>query len=210
MRISREQSATAAQLALTASFLVASYFLVFDAADYLRDVSAAVYGRFWPVRDWMFLHIAAGALALLAGGVQMYLGLRRRTSTAHRWVGRIYVGAVLASCIASLVVLRHGSVFGPAWVALLAALSACALIFTACGWSAAKRREWPRHTAWMIRSYMAMMVFAWFRLAWELPLLRDTPPSARAATVLALTMLITFAGTELVLWLRPFHRTTGV
>jgi len=202
MRTSHESGTTTAQIALGASFLVAGYFLVFDAGEYLRSFTAAVYGRFWPVRNWMFVHIAAGALALTTGTLQFCLAFLRRTSAWHRWAGRVYVSAVLISCLASLAVLRNGSVIGATWVVLLVFLSASALLFTALGWVAARRRQWHRHAAYMLRSYMAMMVFAWFRLTMELPVLRDVPLGTRATTLLALTMLITFSGTELFLRLR--------
>jgi hypothetical protein len=201
MRSSREPS-TAAQLALAASFLVGGYFLAVDAGEYLRNVTAAVYGRFWPVRNLMFLHIAAGALALVAGASQFGLVILRRTSTAHRWTGRVYVGAVFVSCIVSLVVIRNGSVIGPIWTALLAILAVGAMTFTAYGLIAARRRQWRRHAAWMLRSYMAMMVFAWFRLAWEFPVLEAMAPRTRAAVILGLTMLLTVVGTESILALR--------
>jgi hypothetical protein len=204
MRTSRAAGTAAVQIALVASFLVASYFLVFDAADYLRSFTADVYGRFWPMRNWLFLHIATGSLALIAGAVQFGLAFLGRTSTLHRWAGRIYSGAVLISCAASLAVLQNGSAIGPAWVVLLVVLSSCALLFTAFGVIEARRRQWRRHAAWMVRSYMAMMVFAWFRLIWELPVLGHLSISARAAMILALTMLITFVGTELMLRLRAY------
>jgi hypothetical protein len=209
MSTSRESSTPAAQFTLLASFLVAGYFLAFDAGEYLRHFTASVYGRFWPVRNWMLLHIATGTLALILGAVQFCLAFLRRTSAGHRWIGRVYLATVLVSCVASLVVLRNGSVLGRAWVALLVVLSACALLFTAFGLLEARRRQWRRHAAWMLRSYMAMMVFAWFRLAWELPLLPHLSASARATLFLFLTMAITFVGTELMLRFRtPVPRYT--
>jgi hypothetical protein len=201
MRSSREPS-TAAELALAASFLVGGYFLVVDAGEYLRNVTAVVYGRFWPVRNLLFLHIAAGGLALVAGAIQFGLVFLGRTSTAHRWAGRVYVGAVFVSCTVSLVVIRDGSVIGPIWTALLVTLAVGAMAFTARGLIAARRRQWQRHAAWMLRSYMAMMVFAWFRLAWEFPVLEGMAPRTRATVILGLTMLLTVVGTESILALR--------
>lgn len=209
MSASHSIETTGARIALAASLLVAGYFLAFDAGDYLRSVTATVYGRFWPMRHWLFLHIATGGLALVAGCIQLGLAYLRRTSTLHRWVGRVYVGAVLISCLASLAVLRNGSVIGPAWVVLLVTLSSCALLFTAFGLIEARRRRWHLHAAWMLRSYMAMMVFAWFRLGWELPLLRDMAAGTRAATILGLTMLVTFIATETLLRLRTSRLRAG-
>jgi uncharacterized membrane protein len=199
MEIARRQSAPLAQIALAMNCAVAAYFVIFDAGDYLRHVTAVVYGRFWPVRSWLYLHIAAGALALIVGSLQMYLGLRRRTSSAHRWLGRLYVCSVLLSCTASLLVLQRGSVVGPVWVALLIVLAVSASLFTVRGWLAAKRRDRDRHSAWMLRSYMAMMVFAGFRLLWELPIVSGAPATTRAPLLLALAMAAALVGTELVL-----------
>jgi hypothetical protein len=198
MRISRESGMTAGQFAALTSFLVASYFIVTDAGEYLRSFTDVVYGRFWPVRHVMLLHIATGALALILGAAQFCLAYFRRTSALHRWTGRAYVSAVAVSCIASLAVLRNGSVVGTAWVVLLVLLSASALLFTTIGFIEARRRRWNRHAAWMLRSYMAMMVFAWFRLIMELPVLEDMPIRARATMVLALTMAMTVVVTELI------------
>jgi hypothetical protein len=195
------------RIAILASVLVASYFLVFDAGEYLRSWSPAVYGRFWPARNWMVVHMGTGALALTVGAFQFGLAFLRRTSALHRWVGRVYASAVLVSCVASLAVLRNGSVVGATWVALLVLLSTAALVSTAFGWIEARRRRWQHHAAWMLRSYMAMMVFAWFRLAMETPLLQDMPGRARATTILALTMLITLLCTEVALYsLRAKYR----
>ena len=193
---------TVVGLALVASCGVAAYFIITSAASYLLDMTAAVYGRFWSSRHFMFVHIAAGALALIAGAVQFCLAFAQRTSTAHRWIGRVYHGAVLVSCVASLLILRNGSVAGPMWVALLVTLAVCTLVFTTCGLVEARRRRWLHHSAWMLRSYAGMMVFAWFRLVWELPVLHTLPQGTRAATVLAVTMLLTFAATELLLLMR--------
>jgi hypothetical protein len=130
---------------------------------------------------------------------QLALVFLRRTSTLHRWTGRAYVGAVFVSCVASLAVIRNGSVIGPIWTALLVILALGAMTFTACGLIAARRRQWLRHAAWMLRSYVAMMVFAWFRLAWEFPVLDELSPRSRATVILGLTMFITFIVTESIL-----------
>jgi predicted membrane protein DUF2306 len=184
---------------LIGSMLVASYFLATDAAEYLVSFAPAAYGRHWPARNWMFAHIVTGAAALALGALQLCLGLLRRTSQLHRWAGRAYVGAVIVACVASVAVLRNGTVLGSVFAALLLVLSACALLSTGMGVRAALHRHFQAHSRWMIRSYMAMMVFAWFRLGMLLPVLHDAPLQVRAATILAATMLITLGGTELVL-----------
>ena len=192
-------------LALAVSVLVAGYFIAVNAAEYLHSFTADVYGRHWPVRNWMFLHIASGVTALTIGAVQLCLGLLRRTSGWHRWAGRAYVAAVTVACVTAMAALRHGTVLGPVFAALLVLLAACALLFTGMGLLAARGRHRQAHSAWMVRSYMAMMVFAWFRLALKVPVLEDATIQTRVATVLASAMLITFGTTELALLLRRFQ-----
>jgi len=196
---SRNAAAPVAQMALATSIVVAAYFVATDAFEYLSSVTPTVYGRFWSVRDQLYVHVMAGGIALIVGAIQLCLVFLRRTSLVHRWNGRVYAMAVLVSSAAALSIFRKGSVFGLTWVALLVTLALCALVFTAFGVIEARRRHWQRHSAWMLRSYMAMMVFAWFRLAWELPVLHALPGGSRAAALLAATMLITFTVTELIL-----------
>lgn len=52
---------------------------------------------------WLAMtHFFAGAVALSLGAFQFHAGLRARLRTVHRWSGRLYVGAVIASGIAGL------------------------------------------------------------------------------------------------------------
>ena len=40
-------------------------------------------------------HIAAGAVAMILGAFQVNAMIRQRSLTRHRWLGRVYVAAVL-------------------------------------------------------------------------------------------------------------------
>jgi uncharacterized membrane protein len=188
-------------LSLLASFSIAGYFIAANAAPYLQNFTAAVYGPYWPVRTWMLLHVGAGVAALIIGAGQLCLGFMRRTSRWHRWCGRAYVCAVLLSCVAAFFVLANGSAVGPGFGALVALLSIYALAFTSMGLFAARRRWRQMHRDWMIRSYMTVMVFALFRLAVKLPVLQDLGFSERFTALIAITMVATLVCTELLLQL---------
>jgi hypothetical protein len=54
---------------------------------------------------------------------------------------------------------------------------------------------------------MAMMVFAWFRLGWELPVMQDVSNGTRAAMILGIAMLTALTSTELVI--NAAHRRIG-
>jgi uncharacterized membrane protein len=99
-----------------------------------------------------FLHFAGGALALVVGAFQVNSSLRKRFTQAHRWLGRLYLVAVLCSGAAGFFLALHAS------GGLVARIGfACLGVF----WSGAtlnayrfiRQRDFSAHRRWMIRSY---------------------------------------------------------
>jgi uncharacterized membrane protein len=197
-------------VALAGAVGAATWFILTDAARFLT-YSADVYGPYWAAGRWMQLHVCAGICAVLAGAVQTTLGLVGRTSGAHRWCGRIYAVSVAVSCLGSLVVLAHGSAVGPGFAALVAVLAIYTLLFTALGVIAILRRDRAAHREWMIRSYMAVLVFGFFRAAVETSLLHELPFAERFTALMGLTMSSALVAAELLiqLGLRPRTRPGG-
>jgi len=101
---------------------------------------------------WLIAHAVFSSVALLVGPWQFLAGFRRRWLAAHRWMGRIYCGAVLAGWVASLPIAAHAQtgrvasagflVLGVLWVAT-----------TAAGYFTIRRGRVRVHREWMIRSY---------------------------------------------------------
>src|SRR4051812_3431998 len=55
--------------------------------------------RYETQRWWLFVHVAAGAVALLIGPIQLWLGTSRRAMWLHRWLGIVYAaGVAVGSC----------------------------------------------------------------------------------------------------------------
>jgi hypothetical protein len=91
----------------------------------IRDYVEPAWGRLWPNRFWLMLHVAGATLALFTGPFQLWTGLHRRHRTIHRWTGRLYVGGVFvggatAFYLSAFVEPRGFGValfsLGPAWL----------------------------------------------------------------------------------------------
>ena len=185
---------------LSGAFAAAGYFILVNAAPFL-NFAADSYGPYWPARGWMLLHVCAGIAVVLVGALQLTLGFLGRTSRLHRWCGRTYVAVVLIACFASLVVLAYGSAIGSGFAALVGALAIYTAAFTCLGVLAILRGDRFAHRAWMIRSYMGIMVFGLFRGAVESTLLSELPFVERFTALMGLTMSVTLVATELLIQL---------
>ncbi|WP_208988667.1 DUF2306 domain-containing protein [Labrenzia sp. VG12] len=156
MRIGKAAGWAAFGLAAVSSVLVAlvSYrFLPLGVegamdfmAHHLDGNALALYG-----------HIGVAPIALAVMPFQFLSGLRARRPAVHRWLGRLYVAAILVSGLSGLQLAFYttaGSFAGTGF-ALLAVIwlgtTGAALVF-------ALRRQFARHRFWMLRS--AALTFA--------------------------------------------------
>jgi uncharacterized membrane protein len=132
---------------------------------YLTDYSVDSYTPYyWPRRAGLVLHLSGGVLAILAGLVQIWLGLTQRTGTVHRTLGRIYATGVLMGSSGgfylALTIPGH-----PAYRAGLLALNAAWLVTTGMALYSIRTRRIEQHREWMIRSYVVTFAFVTYRLA---------------------------------------------
>jgi uncharacterized membrane protein len=109
------------------------------------------------------LHLAGGALALVAGALQFHRGLRTRHPRIHRRIGQAYVVAVLASGLAGLWMAVHSEA-GPAANWGFGLLAVCWLWSTVQAWRMARARQFDAHQRWMIRSYALTLAAVTLRL----------------------------------------------
>src|ERR1700761_4573340 len=86
-------------LAVTAG--AALWFVVQKALLY-GSFDPGAYDSLWPRRFGLLAHLAGGAIAILAGVGQLWLGLTDRTAGLHRPLGRIYVAAVAVGALGGL------------------------------------------------------------------------------------------------------------
>lgn len=98
------------------------------------------------------LHASSGALALVAGPLQLLPPFREKHWTLHRWMGRIYCAAVLLGSLAALRLALN---------AQTGAIAASGFFLLALAWFSVTaialwhilRGDSVRHRRWMIRSY---------------------------------------------------------
>lgn len=148
---------------------VAAHFLWLTAQRYLQ-VTPEAYGMFWDRRSWLWLHIAGGVLAMLAGASQFVTALRRRWPTQHRWLGRTYLLGILlgSTAVVGLIATTQG------WLALKLAFAATGLAWLSTSWRGyrtIRRGEIDAHRRWMLRSYLVTLSPAVFRLYLLVPAL---------------------------------------
>jgi hypothetical protein len=81
----------AATIAILALACLALIFVIRGPLHYLIDPTPESFGRFWPNRPWLLVHIIGGLAAILIGPFQLSNQIRRRFVNVHRGAGRSYV-----------------------------------------------------------------------------------------------------------------------
>ena len=138
-------------------------------ADSLRVAAA-------PVSMW--LHSLAGVLFGVLGPLQFARVLRRKYGRLHRILGRVFGVAGLFLGLSGLSLLLQVQSISTPLLEVFRGLAGGALVVAiVVGISAARRRDIPRHRAWMIRSYaigmgsgtVALVMFPIYILTGEPP-----------------------------------------
>src|SRR4030095_1288879 len=97
-----------------------------------------------------------GAIALFAGPIQLWLGVRQRVRRLHRWLGYAYAGGVvLAACGSFYLAFYARPDFGLSLFIL--AMVWCITIGMAL--TAIRNKRLDTHREWMIRSYIITFAF---------------------------------------------------
>ena len=146
--------------------LIGLLFVVREALPYFK-LTEVQFGRYWPHRSWLLVHITAGIVALLAGPVQLWLGLTDRSVKAHRRLGLVYIGSVVSGSVAGYY-LAFNTTFGWVFGTGLACLATAWIVTTGLAFAAIRRHLYEQHKEWMIRSYVVTTAFVTFRLFFEL------------------------------------------
>jgi uncharacterized membrane protein len=101
---------------------------------------------------WLIAHAVFSSIALLCGPWQFLPLLRQRWLGVHRWIGRIYCGAVLLGWLASLPIAAHAQA-GAISSAGFLTLGFFWIGFTAAGYFTIRSGKVVAHRRWMIRSF---------------------------------------------------------
>ena len=122
--------------------------------------------QYWPMRGWLLLHISMGIVALLAGPVQIWLGLKDFYPRVHKKLGFVYMAAITLGA-ASAYYLSFNTSGGWVFGAALATLATAWLVTTGLAFLAIQRQLIEQHKEWMIRSYVVTFAFVSFRILFE-------------------------------------------
>jgi uncharacterized membrane protein len=145
---------------------LALWFVATFALRYLTFDREAL-GVYWPRRGGLILHILGGFVALMAGPVQLWLGLSGRTHRLHRGLGVVYatsIGVASLSGYYLAATTTYGWVFGFG----LGSLATAWIITTTLAVVAIRRGLVQQHREWMIRSYVVTFSFVTFRMLFGL------------------------------------------
>ena len=111
----------------------------------------------------VYAHVLGGAVAIILGAFQVNTFVRQRSLVRHRWMGRVYVAAVLFGAPSGLML---ATVSEGGWIAhvgfgLLAVLW---FVATAMAYVHIRARDIARHQEWMMRSYALTLAALTLRL----------------------------------------------
>jgi uncharacterized membrane protein len=110
-------------------------------------------------------HFLAGAIVLILGPMQLIAPLRARAPNVHRWVGRFYAAAALATGVGGLVYIAiEGTVGGPVMSTGFALYGALMVLCAVNTVRHARAGRYDIHRAWAIRLF-ALGIGSWlFRM----------------------------------------------
>ena len=121
---------------------------------------------------FMLMHTTMAAIAMALGPFQFLNGLRSRAPGLHRAAGRVYVIAMLlgtAGNLAYLSITSFDHVYtGPPFAVGLWGLDAMVLFTGALAVLAIRRRDIPRHRAWMALNFSLLLTAPGLRILWVL------------------------------------------
>ncbi len=132
------------------------------------DVAEMLRARVAAHDPWIYLHIGGGVISLAVGSFQFSRLLRVRYVSLHRWLGRIYLGAVGIGGIAAfrMALESFGGLSTHFGFGILAVLW---LVTTGMAYRRILQRRVQSHREWMIRSFAltfaAVMLRIWIPLS---------------------------------------------
>ena len=108
--------------------------------------------------------ILGALIALIIGPFQFWKGFRDRYMITHRWMGRIYLIAILIGSIASTYLAWTSALqIHWTWALALQGLAFAWIITSGMAYFSVRRKRIQEHREWMIRSYAVTFAFITFR-----------------------------------------------
>ncbi len=110
-------------------------------------------------------HLLLAVIIMLLGSLQLIPQIRTRLPVFHRWSGRLYLLAVVATSIAGLYMLFvHGTVGGLVLQVAQSLDALLILVFAGIALRAAMQRDFNAHRRWALRLFMVVSAVWFFRV----------------------------------------------
>ncbi|MGF2414722.1 DUF2306 domain-containing protein [Ferruginibacter sp.] len=200
--ISLQQGKSYVRLVVVLLLVVfAGKFVIHDALPYF-GFDKETFGRYWNVKWSLIGHISCGIIALVIGPFQFWKAFRNRYLTTHRWMGRIYLTAILigAAC-STYLAWTSGIQVNFSWAMGLQALAFAWITTASMAYISVMRGRIQQHKEWMIRSYVVTFAFVTFRFLSDASIVISLMPkfSERGPAIIWLSWAIPLFITEIVL-----------
>ncbi len=110
-------------------------------------------------------HLLLAVIIMLLGSLQLIPQIRTRLPVFHRWSGRLYLLAVVATSIAGLYMLFvHGTVGGLVLQVAQSLDALLILVFAGIALRAAMQRDFKAHRRWALRLFIVVSAVWFFRV----------------------------------------------
>ncbi|PUA27322.1 MAG: hypothetical protein B0W54_12065 [Cellvibrio sp. 79] len=110
-------------------------------------------------------HLLLAVIIMVAGPLQLVPQIRARLPVFHRWSGRVYLAAVVATSIAGLyMLLVHGTVGGLVLIIAQSLDALLIIVFAGLALRAALQRDFKNHRRWALRLFMVVSAVWFFRV----------------------------------------------
>ncbi|TAF31620.1 MAG: DUF2306 domain-containing protein [Cytophagales bacterium] len=150
--------------------LFAGKFIIKDALPYF-GLEKETFGHYWIVKWPLIGHISGGILALLIGPFQFSKAFRNRFMKIHRWLGRIYLTAILIGTISATYIAWTTAIqVNFSWALAMQMLAFAWIVTASMAYLSVIKGRILQHKEWMIRSYVVTFAFVNFRWLSNLPI----------------------------------------
>lgn len=147
------------------ALISALVFWLVAATPYFRAQQEG-FGRFpeifWPRRYSLWVHIVGGTMAMFLGPIQLWLGQTRQKLALHRTLGKLYLLGVALDNVAAYYMSLTTPV-GFVYATGLFGMTLASTLTTVMAVVAIRYRNFDQHREWMIRSYIVILAFVFFR-----------------------------------------------
>ena len=170
-------------------------YVLYHNERFLIEPENPVWRHYAEIAFWLVPHAVAGTCALLLAPLQFSERLRKRYTTAHHIVGRVYViGALVLAPLGAYGQYLAESRGDPREFTTLATVDAAMLMTTTLvAYLFAIRRRITLHRQWMTRSYAVALVFFEGRLLGGLLGIDNNVNATMAAIWACLALSMVFA-----------------